>query len=35
VWLSSVGITISVASVFSLLISLTFIPFLSSRLKKP
>jgi len=35
VWLSSVGITISVAIGFSLLISLTFIPFLSSRLKKP
>jgi HAE1 family hydrophobic/amphiphilic exporter-1 len=35
VWLGSVGITISVAIVFSLLISLTFIPFLSSRLKRP
>jgi len=35
VWLSSVGITISVAILFSLLISLTMIPFLTSRLLKP
>ena len=35
VWLSSVGVTISVAIAFSLLVSLTFIPFLASRLKKP
>jgi len=35
VWLGSVGITISVAIAFSLLISLTFIPFLSSRLRRP
>ncbi len=35
VWLSSVGVTISVAILFSLLISLTLIPFLASRAKKP
>lgn len=35
VWLSSVGVTISVAIAFSLLVSLTFIPFLASRLRKP
>jgi HAE1 family hydrophobic/amphiphilic exporter-1 len=35
VWLSSVGITISVAILFSLLISLTLIPFLTSRLLRP
>ena len=35
VWLSSVGITISVAILFSLLISLTLIPFLTSRILKP
>jgi len=35
VWLSSVGITISTAILFSLLISLTLIPFLTSRLLKP
>ncbi len=35
VWLSSVGITIAVSIVFSLIVSLTFIPFLSSRLRKP
>jgi HAE1 family hydrophobic/amphiphilic exporter-1 len=35
VWLSSVGITISVAILFSLLISLTLIPFLTSRFLKP
>jgi HAE1 family hydrophobic/amphiphilic exporter-1 len=35
VWLSSVGITISVAILFSLLISLTLIPFLTSRVLKP
>ena len=35
VWLSSVGITISVAIAFSLLISLTLIPFLTSRLRRP
>lgn len=35
IWLSSVGITISVAILFSLLISLTLIPFLTSRLLKP
>jgi HAE1 family hydrophobic/amphiphilic exporter-1 len=35
VWLSSVGVTISVAILFSLLISLTLIPFLASRMKKP
>ncbi len=34
VWLSSVGITISVAILFSLLISLTLIPYLTSRLLK-
>ncbi len=35
VWLSSVGVTISVSILFSLLISLTLIPFLASRSKKP
>jgi HAE1 family hydrophobic/amphiphilic exporter-1 len=35
VWLSSVGTTISVAILFSLLVSLTLIPFLASRQKKP
>ncbi len=35
VWLSSVGVTISVAILFSLVISLTVIPFLASRTKKP
>ena len=35
VWLSSVGVTISVSIMFSLLVSLTVIPFLASRLKKP
>lgn len=35
VWLSSVGVTISVAILFSLLISLTMIPFLASRSRKP
>ncbi len=35
VWLSSVGVTISVAILFSLLVSLTLIPFLASRSKKP
>jgi HAE1 family hydrophobic/amphiphilic exporter-1 len=35
VWLSSVGVTISVAILFSLLISLTLIPFLAARSKKP
>jgi HAE1 family hydrophobic/amphiphilic exporter-1 len=35
VWLSSVGVTISVAILFSLLISLTLIPFLTSRFLKP
>ncbi len=35
VWLSSVGVTISVAILFSLLLSLTMIPFLASRLKRP
>jgi HAE1 family hydrophobic/amphiphilic exporter-1 len=35
VWLSSVGITISVAILFSLLISLTLIPFLTSRILRP
>ena len=35
VWLSSVGVTISVAIAFSLLVSLTFIPFLASRLRRP
>jgi len=34
-YLSHVGITISVALLFSLLISLTLIPFLTSRLLKP
>ena len=34
-YLSQVGITISVALVFSLLISLTLIPFLTSRLLRP
>jgi len=34
-YLSQVGITISVALLFSLLISLTLIPFLTSRLLKP
>jgi HAE1 family hydrophobic/amphiphilic exporter-1 len=34
-WLSSVGITISVSILFSLLISLTLIPFLTSRFLKP
>jgi HAE1 family hydrophobic/amphiphilic exporter-1 len=34
-YLSEVGITISVALLFSLLISLTLIPFLTSRLLKP
>ena len=34
IWLSSVGITISIAILFSLLISLTLIPFLTSRLLK-
>lgn len=34
-YLSHVGITISVAILFSLLISLTLIPFLTSRLLKP
>lgn len=35
VWLSSVGVTISVAILFSLLVSLTLIPFLASRSKTP
>jgi HAE1 family hydrophobic/amphiphilic exporter-1 len=35
VWLSSVGVTISVALLFSLVVSLTLIPFLASRSKKP
>ena len=35
VWLSSVGITISVSLLFSLLVSLTLIPFLTSRTLKP
>ncbi len=35
VWLSSVGVTISAAILFSLLISLTMIPFLTSRFLKP
>ena len=35
VWLSSVGVTISASILFSLLISLTLIPFLASRSKKP
>jgi hydrophobic/amphiphilic exporter-1 (mainly G- bacteria), HAE1 family len=35
VWLASVGVTISVAILFSLLVSLTLIPFLASKLKKP
>jgi HAE1 family hydrophobic/amphiphilic exporter-1 len=35
VWLSSVGVTISVAILFSLLVSLTLIPFLASRSRRP
>jgi HAE1 family hydrophobic/amphiphilic exporter-1 len=34
-YLSQVGITISVALIFSLLVSLTLIPFLTSRILKP
>ncbi|NIO00873.1 MAG: MMPL family transporter [Candidatus Latescibacteria bacterium] len=34
-YLSTVGITISVALIFSLLVSLTLIPFLTSRILKP
>jgi HAE1 family hydrophobic/amphiphilic exporter-1 len=35
VWLSSVGVTLSVAHIFSLLVSLTLIPFLAARMRKP
>ncbi len=35
VWLSSVGVTLSVAHIFSLLVSMTLIPFLAARMRKP